>query len=180
MRKWCQIATGTDRATRRHDRSDVAIEQLDQRLNDLHPHTGMTARQRGRQEHHHRARDVDRQWLTDTDGMAPHDIDLQLRKLMIRDPYRLKRTKASGHAVDCLPFARHASDHLGGRTNAHPSVLAEFDIRLPRRNRHDLRAGQGSAIKEHGLGGTHRDIIAHSRPLGQMTRQSAAVRRSAP
>ena len=73
-----EVATRTNRAARRYHWSDIAVEQRNQRFNELDPHTGMATRQRSSQQDHHAARDIARQRLANANSMAAHNIDLQL------------------------------------------------------------------------------------------------------
>ena len=82
-----EVAGRPDRAAARDHRHDVALEQREQQLDELHAHARVPAPQRGREQQQHAAHDLGVERLTRADGVGAEQVDLQLDRVRGIDPH---------------------------------------------------------------------------------------------
>ncbi len=109
-----QIAGSADGALLRHQRINLGVDQLHQRLQHLQPDAGETARQRVELEHHHQPHGGVIHIGADARSVGKHDGSLQLVELIHRDPGVGQQAKAGVDAVHHPSLLDHPGDS-GGR-----------------------------------------------------------------
>ncbi len=101
----------------------------------------MPVRQGVETDRHGGAHDVARQRLTDADGVAAHEVLLQLARLVGRDVRRGELAEAGRHAVDDVP-ARDDVDDVTGQLDALTRGVAEAHLGVAARHGHDVVDGE--------------------------------------
>ena len=84
-----QIAAGPQRPLRWDAGMDAVVEHIDEQLDDRRTHAGITQRQRIGSYQEHGAHDFFGQLRPDADGVAAHQVDLQLFDLVGADDFSL-------------------------------------------------------------------------------------------
>ena len=135
MRERREIAGGADRAARRHDRQNAALEQREQQLDRLDPRAGVALRERVRAQEQRRADDLVGIRLPDAARVRAQEPQLQLLGLLLGDRDRDEAAEAGVHAVRVLARAvRGALDELARGAHLLPRGVGQLH-RARRRRR---------------------------------------------
>ena len=102
VRRRGEVAGGAQRAPRRHPRHEVGVEHRGHELGDRGAHAGVAARHRVEADGHGRAHDLARERHADADGVAAHEVLLQLLDLVDGDVRGGQLAEAGGDAVGHL------------------------------------------------------------------------------
>ena len=100
MRERREIARSADRALAGHDRMDPRIDEREQLLDDDGAHTGVTAREARRLQHEDQAHGRVRERRADARSMRAHQIELQRRELVVRNPCLRELAEAGIDAIE--------------------------------------------------------------------------------
>ena len=95
-----EIAARADRALRRDERVDAAVEQRDQALERLEPDAGVALGEHVGAQQHQRARLGLLERRADARGVRAHQVHLQLAQAVVGDADLGEAAEAGGDAVD--------------------------------------------------------------------------------
>ncbi len=87
------------------------VEHRDQELDDLDADPRHADRQGVGAQEEHGAHDLVGQRVADAGGMGPHEVPLQLDRLLGRNPHAGEVAESGRHAVDDGPFGGEPVDH---------------------------------------------------------------------
>ena len=93
VRERSQVAGGAHRTARRHHGVHAGIQHGDDQFHQLRPHRAVCAREACRQDHHHAADHFLLCRITDTGGVAPHEVHLQRVEVGIGHAHPRQRTE---------------------------------------------------------------------------------------
>ena len=139
VRRRRQVAARPQRAARRHPGHEIGVEHGAEQLQRLGTHARVAPGERVDADRHRRAHDVARQRLADADGVAAHQVLLQLADLVDGDVRRGELAEAGGHAVDDALLGDDLLDDVARAGDAVERGCAELD--RPARARHRDHVG---------------------------------------
>ena len=102
----------------------------------------MAARHRVQADRHRGAHHLARERRAETDGVAAHQVLLQLSDLVHGDVRGSQQAEACGHAIGDLLACDHAGDDVVGRLDALARGRAEGDLGPAARDGDDLVGGE--------------------------------------
>lgn len=146
-------ASGDLAATGRDDRVDPGVEQAQQQLGQLGPHSRQPDRQRVGPQDEHGAHHVLGERIADPRGVRTNQVALQFGHLVRLDPDIGQVAKSGGHPVDRLSLCHEPLDHGARRPHPiggfggqrHPAPVAG--------HRRDVGHSQVEAGQDQGAGG---------------------------
>ena len=137
-----EVAGGAQRAPRRHPRHDVGVDARGQVLGHREPDARVAARHRVQADGHRRAHDLARERRAQPDGVAAHQVLLQLADLVDGDVRGGQQAEAGGDAVGDLLAGDDGGDDVVGRLDALARGSAEGHLGPAARDGDDLVDGE--------------------------------------
>ena len=95
-----QVARGTQRALAVDDGADALVEEVNQSLHGVEFAARVAVTERLHLEQEHDAHNLVGHALAHAAGMRLHQVDLQLRQLVLAHAHLAQRAEACGHAID--------------------------------------------------------------------------------
>ena len=135
-----EVTGGSDRAPARYDRHDIALEQLQNELNQLRTSAGMAAAQRGREQQQHPTHDLSLERRAGADGVRAEQVYLQPRGIGGRDPHRGELSEPGRDPVDRFPRCDRRFHHV--TCCSHPPAVFAVERGRRRSVRHGLELDQ--------------------------------------
>ena len=146
VRERSEIARRPHRALLRHDGVHAPIQARHQGLDHARSHAGGPARQRRREQQHHRARFGLGERGTDATGVAQHEVALQRGALRRRNHHVLELADAGGDAVDRLGAAGEPIDECAAGRQPRGGGGPQRDLAAPPRHVLDVAECERPAV----------------------------------
>jgi len=133
-----EITTRADGAALGDDRGDARVEHADQQLDHRDADARMATRQAVRQQQHHRAHGIRREWFADAAGMAANQVALKLGQVIAGDFDAAEVTKSGRDTIDGAPLRADALDKGTRRRHTVRRIGRQAHPRALTRDRHHI------------------------------------------